>query len=59
MIFSRLICRVLGHRWRRLTKKDCDVPLTFPSGTLMNQIRICRRCGAERIAKQRKTKEAI
>ena len=54
-ILGGIICYFHGHDWRRLTKKDADVPLTLPFGTLMNQIRICRRCGAERIAKQRKT----
>lgn len=47
-----------GHRWRRLTKKECESPgLQVMVGALDGstvQLRICRRCGAKRIVKSRK-----
>ena len=57
MILGKLICRMLGHKWRKLTVKEFLLPagdIPEPITTPRSQLRICRRCGAERIAKQRK-----
>ena len=61
-----------GHRYRRLTKKEMDSQwtamcrlaegrdstATAEQWQALHQRRICRRCGAERIAKSHKPKEA-
>ena len=55
-----------GHRWRRLTKKEmAEYNMKLQRLGAFNPIkilqsprtRICRRCSAEHIAKQRKTKQ--
>ncbi len=49
-----LICRVRGHRWRRLTKKEREERAAQRGEAITSpQERICRVCGAERIAKRR------
>lgn len=60
MILGKLICKLLDHRWRRLTKKEIESPdkfrIAFELGGSVQQLRICRRCEAERLAKSRKPK---
>lgn len=46
-----------GHRWRRLAKKESAYGGTSNARDA-SRVRICRRCGAERIAKHRKPKLA-
>lgn len=44
-----LLCKVRGHKWRRLHKAE-------PADeSLRGQLRVCR-CGATRLAAQRKVK---
>ena len=70
MILGKLLCKLprwLGgdHKWRRLTKNEREAPgfqifaaAQLPNGNV-DRMRICRRCGAERVVKARKktTKE--
>lgn len=45
-MMMKLICRVLGHSWRRPHKKE----------TVRVDCRICDRCGAARPVTKRKAK---
>ena len=60
-ILGGIICYFRGHKWRRLTKKERATSWhgyqTNAKGEPIEQLRICRRCGAERIAKSRKKTE--
>ena len=58
----KLLCKLPrwlggGHKWRRLTKKEREARIKRGTADTISSARICRRCGAERIAKPRKAKE--
>lgn len=53
--FNRILCRVLGHAWRKARKAERMDPLyTSMLHPDTNQLRVCVRCGASRWAKARK-----
>lgn len=56
--FRCWLIRLFGgkHKWRRLTKKERDARIARGTADTISAARICRRCGAERIAAKRKTK---
>jgi hypothetical protein len=49
----RFLCWFRPHKWRRLRKSDNEQQAQLGSGLTL---RICRRCGATRLAKARARK---
>jgi len=54
----RILCWLFGHKWRRYGKRDIGRAGCMDSETYQHG-RLCRRCGATRIAakRNRKSKE--
>ncbi len=53
-----LLCKLFNHRWRRLTIAERKERAEQRGEAITSpQERICRRCGAERVAKKRKAKD--
>ena len=55
----RLICWMMGHKWRRLRKAGGTYEgVQMADGMTVHdpRIRICRRCSETRLAKARKSK---
>ncbi len=60
MILGRIWCRLVGHKWRRLTVKERGaITSDGMKWTTPDSVRICRRCGEYRVAKARKPKVKI
>ena len=55
------VCRIFGHKWRRLTVKERMQCREIPFGATVAQVRMCSRCKDTRGVKARKktTKETI
>ena len=51
-VFGILVCRFRGHAWRRLHKGEVTA---YPDRGV---VRICARCGDEKLAKMRQKKAA-
>ena len=58
-MIKEMLCRFLGHKWRRLTVKERKernaqaVGANVAVGLVLPQVRICNRCGATRVVKPR------
>lgn len=62
-MIAALLCRLFGHKERRLTKKERDELGDVAYGrsdmealAAVHRHRVCRRCEAKRTTRERKTK---